>query len=179
MIPILKANGHVIYRTTGLATVTAVECDGTPAARYEVAEHPTGSLFCPPSAGIASDLISRQVATPAKLTGKTLALASAVLRASTACDAALAGLNLKGVRVWHALLGQGHLQAASSPMGATRSAFDAAFRSVSEIEAHWTDIPDSSPLFTIMTEYGFYRSYVWRGGSLREIATEVTHAGRN
>lgn len=66
---ILTAKKFVSYRSSEVATVTGAQRDGTPTARYEVAEHEAGDLFRPPSAAIANDLISRGVAAPTNVTG--------------------------------------------------------------------------------------------------------------
>lgn len=176
---ILKAKTFLYYRVSAIAYVTGAKRDGTPTARFDVVERRKDEIFCAPPS-IAQTLLAEGSAAEVRVEGPLLALAEATLATETPSAAALAGLSVRGIRTWHAIMGSdGHWRSAAMSMGRVRGSFGATFRSAAEIEAHWTSYPDAVPLFSFLTEYGFWRAYVWRACALREIATSVHTIARS
>lgn len=166
---ILKSLDFLTFRT-GLAEVQGLRKDGSPDLRFRVARVPPGVLCMPPD---AMTLIASGRAKEAAPPPPVQRLAEAVLAADTALGAAVAGLRA-GVAVWHAEQdGAGRWRPVRAPGGQLRDPFDARFRDEDEAVALWATQPDAVPLFSVRTEHGIRRAYIWNPGFLLEIATEI------
>jgi hypothetical protein len=162
---ILKAKTFLFYRVSAIAVVTGTGRDGTPTARFDVVERRENEIFrAPPD--VARVLLAENSAEDARLVGPLAA--------------ACAGLRVRGVRTWHAIIGgSGYWQPAAAFIGRSHGGFEAHFRSEAEIAARWAAGEAGPPLFSFMTEHGFRRAFVWRYAGLREIATEVASFKRS
>lgn len=170
---ILKAKTFLSYRVSPIAVVTGTRRDGTPTARFDVAERGKDEIFrVPPD--IARTLLAEGSAADARLVGTLAALAEATLDAESPLAAALAGLTVSGAKIWHAVLGDGgHWQPSAASIGPTRGGFEAHFTSEAEVAAHWAEAEASTPLFSFLVEAGFRRAFIWRDGALLPIATQI------
>lgn len=173
---ILQAQKLLVYRI-GAAEVSAARADGSPDVKFATVERERGEYFIPPGE-VAARLIAEGQAEQARPTGKFAELLAAVLPAETPLAAVLAGLEVRGVRPWHAVLRDGYWRPAAVSHGPARGGFSARFSNAAEAEAIWTADPSATALFSYLTEHGFARAYVWKAGGLREIATEIHSIGR-
>lgn len=176
---ILKAKTFLFYRVSAIAVVTGTGRDGTPTTRFDVVERREDEIFrAPPD--VARTLLAENSAEDARLVSTLAALAEATLGAESPLAAACAGLRVRGVRTWHAIIGGGgHWQPAAAFIGPSHGGFEAHFRSEAEIAARWAAGEAGPPLFSFMSEHGFRRAFIWRDAGLREIATEVATFNRS
>lgn len=167
----------VRFATVGPSEAVTVEghrADGSPIVRFEPVWRDRGEIFAT-DAETARTLIARGAAKNASLAGKVAALAEATLHAGSPLAAALAGLTVRGILTWHAVLGDGgHWQPAPDSIGPTRGSFEARFASEAEVAAHWAEAEASIPHFSFMVEEGFRRAFIWRNAALLEIPTQIT-----